>query len=131
MDQRTWPTKKLTFPISPRGVTVPFRKREPPFFFALLSPNYRQLASLSPNYRQALGESPSRTERQLLLLKCGSQFAFDFGCGWCWRLGWCRINDGWVGLGLYISNLNLLVAILSLHTLSLEPRFHALIVSYI
>jgi hypothetical protein len=38
---------------------------------------------------------------------------------------------GWVGLGKYISNLNLLVAILSLHTLSLEPRFHALIVSYI
>ena len=29
MDQRTWPTKKVTIPISARGVTVHFRKREP------------------------------------------------------------------------------------------------------
>ena len=121
MDQRTWPTKKLTIPISPRGVTVPFRKREPPFF---PRPSYRQtianslaIAKLSPGPRESL-----YTERQLLLLECGCHFAVWF---WMWvcleaGVGGCRINDG---LG-YVPYILYLIYFFGCYILSLYCRWN-------
>ena len=59
MDQRTWPTKKVTIPISARGVTVHFRKREP------LS--YRQYRQNRQVFFPGPSPNPCNAQRQLSL----------------------------------------------------------------
>jgi len=78
------------------GGNGPFPQKRTPLFFP---PSYRQtianslaIAKLSPGPRESL-----YTKRQLLLLECGSHFAFDFGCGCVGGWGGWVQDQRWLG----------------------------------
>lgn len=106
------------------GGNGPFPQKRTPFF---PRPSYRQtianslaIAKLSPG---------SILNVNFCFWNAVATLLFDFGCGCVWRLGWVGAGSTMVGLcSIYIISNLLLWLLYTIIILSMEPRFHALIV---